>query len=138
MVAQRRGLIINISSSGARSHFREVPYGVGKAGVEKLTADTADDLRPHGVAVVSVWPPASKTELVLSEDKPPADVLARMATPQFTGRAVAALAGDPHIMEKTGRRFVAISLAEELGFTDVDGTRPPIPSYARFHGEQCG
>jgi dehydrogenase/reductase SDR family member 1 len=111
MVAQQRGLVVNISSSGARSHFREV---------------------------VSVWPPYTKTELVLAEGKPPADVLARMSTPQLTGRAVAALAGDPQIMGKSGRRFVVAVLAEEYGFTDVDGNRPPIPSFAKYHGEPAG
>jgi dehydrogenase/reductase SDR family member 1 len=138
MVAQKRGLIVNISSMGARMHLNNAAYGVGKAGVEKLTADTAEELRPYAVAVLSLWPPYTKTELVLADEKPPADVLPRMATAHFTGRAVAALASDPQIMDKTGHRFVAISLAEEYGFTDVDGTRPPVPSYARFHGEQCG
>jgi dehydrogenase/reductase SDR family protein 1 len=138
MVAQRRGLIVNISSPGARSHFREVPYGVGKAGVDKLTADAADDLRPHGVAVVSLWPPYTKTELVLAHEHPPADVLARMATPTFTGRAVAALAGDPQIMDKSGRRFVVAMLAQDYGFTDVDGTRPPMPSFSTSHGDPAG
>jgi dehydrogenase/reductase SDR family member 1 len=138
MVAQRRGLIVNISSVGARSHFREVPYHVTKAGVDRLTADTADDLRPHGVAAVSVWPAYTKTELVLAEEKPTADMLARMATPQFTGRAVAALAGDPQIMDKSGRLFVVAMLAEEYGFTDVDGSRPPTPSFAKYHGEPAG
>jgi len=138
MVEQKRGLIVNISSMGARMHLNNVVYGVGKAGVEKLTADTAEELRPHGVAAVSLWPPYTKTEVVLAEEKPTADTLARMATPQFTGRAVVALASDPQIMDKTGRRFVVASLAEEYGFTDLDGTRPPIPSYARFHGELCG
>jgi dehydrogenase/reductase SDR family protein 1 len=138
MVRRQCGLIVNISSSGARVHFREVPYGVGKAGVEKLTADTAEELRPHGVAVVSLWPPFTKTELVLAEKERWADMMRRMTSPQFTGRAVAALAGDPDIMDKSGRRFVAAVLAEEYGFTDLDGTRPPIPSYARYHGEQAG
>jgi dehydrogenase/reductase SDR family protein 1 len=136
MVAQRHGLIVNISSAGARVHFREVPYGVGKAGVEKLTADTAEELRPYDVAVVSVWPTYTKTELVLADEKPPTDMLARMATPQFTGRAVAALAGDPHIMEKSGRRFLATILAEEYGFTDIDGNRPPGSASSRqYHGQ---
>jgi dehydrogenase/reductase SDR family protein 1 len=135
MVAQQRGLIVNISSAGARIHFREVPYGVGKAGVEKLTADAAEELRSHGVAVVSLWPPYTKTELVLAEEKPSADMLLRMATPHFTGRAVAALAGDPQIMDKSGRRFVVAVLAEEYGFTDVDGNQPPVPSFAKYHGE---
>jgi dehydrogenase/reductase SDR family protein 1 len=138
MVAQKCGLILNISSMGARMHLNNVAYGVGKAGVEKLTADTAEELRPHGVAVVSLWPPFTKTELVLPEMEQYADFVRYMASPHFTGRAVVALASDPQIMEKTGRRFVVASLAEDYGFTDLDGTRPLLPSWVRFHGEQCG
>lgn len=40
------------------------------------------------------------------------------------GRAVAALAADPQIMDKSGRWLVAAELAEEYGFTDIDGKRP--------------
>lgn len=138
MVAQQRGLIVNISSVGAKMRLNNVAYGVGKAGVEKLTSDIAEELRSHGVAVVSLWPPFTKTEVVLEEKErwEKLDWLRLMASPQFTGRAVAALAGDPHIMDKSGRRFVARLLAEEYGFTDLDGTCPPNPSYARYHGEQ--
>jgi dehydrogenase/reductase SDR family protein 1 len=54
MLAQRRGLIVNISSAGAGPHHPfGVAYGVGKAGVDKLTADMAHELRPHGIAVIS-------------------------------------------------------------------------------------
>lgn len=42
-------------------------------------------------------------------------------SPEFTGRAIAALANDPHLMAKTGQVFVAADLALEYGFTDTDG-----------------
>jgi hypothetical protein len=45
-------------------------------------------------------------------------------SPQFIGRAVAALAADPMIMEKTGKVLVAAQLALDYGFTDVDGKQP--------------
>ena len=138
MVAQRRGLIVNISSRGARARFRELPFHIGKAGAERLTADAAAELHPHGVAVVSLWPPYTRTELVLASGGPPADALPGTASPRFTGRAVAALAGDQHIMDKSGRRYIAAMLAEEYGFTDLDGTRPTLPSYAQDHGERAG
>lgn len=54
MVPRRRGLIVNISSVGAIQRIFSVPYGVGKPGIEKLTADTAEELRPHGVAVAAL------------------------------------------------------------------------------------
>jgi hypothetical protein len=46
-------------------------------------------------------------------------------SPELTGRAVCALATDPDVMERTGKVWVVAELAEEYGFTDVDGTRPP-------------
>ena len=45
-------------------------------------------------------------------------------SPEFIGRAVAALAGDPHVMRRTGTVLVAASLAAEYGFTDIDGKTP--------------
>jgi len=43
---------------------------------------------------------------------------------QFIGRAVAALASDPKVMEKSGQVLVAAQLALEYGFADVDGKQP--------------
>lgn len=45
-------------------------------------------------------------------------------SPQFNGRAVAALAADPAIMQKSGQVLVAASVAQAYGFTDVDGKQP--------------
>ena len=56
MVAAGRGLIANISSFGAKIYAVNVAYGVGKSGVERLTRDSARELAPHGVTVVSIWP----------------------------------------------------------------------------------
>ena len=45
-------------------------------------------------------------------------------SPEFIGRAVAALAGDPDVLRHTGKVLVAAALAREYGFTDVDGKIP--------------
>jgi hypothetical protein len=50
--------------------------------------------------------------------------LSNSESPQFIGRAVAALAADPALMEKSGKTLVAAALALEYGFTDVDGNQP--------------
>ena len=39
-----------------------VPYGAGKAAIDKITHDTALELRSHQVAVVSLWPGLVLTE----------------------------------------------------------------------------
>lgn len=45
-------------------------------------------------------------------------------TPQYLGRAVAALASDPEVMAKSGQLLTVGELAREYGFTDIDGTQP--------------
>jgi hypothetical protein len=42
-------------------------------------------------------------------------------SPEYIGRAVAALAGDEKVLRKTGQLLWAADLAGEYGFTDVDG-----------------
>jgi hypothetical protein len=50
--------------------------------------------------------------------------LAGSESPFFVGRAVAALASDPNVMEKSGGLYGSWTLAEEYGFDDVNGERP--------------
>jgi hypothetical protein len=51
--------------------------------------------------------------------------LTRTESTQYIGRAVAALAADPNVMEKSGRILTVGDLAREYGFTDIDGRQPP-------------
>jgi dehydrogenase/reductase SDR family protein 1 len=122
MVAQRRGLIVNISFWAAQKHVGNVAYGVSKAATDKLTADMAHELRAYGVAVVSLYPGLVRTEKVM-EAAAWID-LSNSESPEFVGRAVSALASDPDVLRHTGRVLVAAQLAAEYGFTDVDGKTP--------------
>jgi dehydrogenase/reductase SDR family protein 1 len=125
MIAQRRGLIVNISSHGGGRYQFDVAYGVAMAAIDRLAADMAHELRSYGVAAISLWPWLVETERVRAY---PA-YFAPQARPsaQFVGRAVAALAADPQVMDKTGQVLLVPELAEEYGFTDLDGTRPAVP-----------
>jgi dehydrogenase/reductase SDR family protein 1 len=82
----------------------------------------AVELRPHGVTVVSLYPGLVRTEKVM-EAAAWLD-LTNSESPDFIGRAVAALAADPDVLRHTGNVLVAASLAVEYGFTDVDGRTP--------------
>jgi dehydrogenase/reductase SDR family member 1 len=139
MVAAGSGLIVNVSSSGAVSYAHNVAYGVGKAGLDKMTADMAHELAPHGVAVVSVWPGLVKTELVMFGAQTAEDGgqyldlggegrfdLARAESPRFVGRGVAALATDADVMNRSGTAVAIADLADSYGFTDLDGTVPRL------------
>jgi len=127
MGADRRGLIVNISFWAAQKYLRNVIYGIAKAATDKLTFDAAEELRPHNVTVVSLYPGLVKTEAVVA-----AGVfdLSRAESPEFVGRAVAALAADPGVAQWTGQVVVAAALSHHYGFADVDGKRPPVLSLA--------
>jgi len=122
MVAQRRGLIVNISFWAAQKYVGNVAYGVSKAATDKMTADMATELKPHDVAVVSLYPGLVRTEKVM-EAAQWLD-LSNSESPEFIGRAVAALAADPDVRRHSGKVLVAASVAAAYGFTDIDGKTP--------------
>jgi len=122
MVAQRGGLIVNISFWAAQKYLSNVAYGVAKAATDKMTADMSHELREHEVAVVSLYPGLVRTEKVM-EAAAYLD-LSNSDSPEFIGRTVAALAADPGIMRRTGQVVIAAALAREYGFDDIDGKRP--------------
>jgi NAD(P)-dependent dehydrogenase (short-subunit alcohol dehydrogenase family) len=120
MIAQGEGLIVNISFFAAQRNDRGVIYGVAKGASDRMAACMAFELKEHKIAAVSLYPGLVRTESVLKADFD----LSNSESPQFIGRVVAALAGDPKIMEKSGQILVAAALAQEYGFTDIDGKRP--------------
>ncbi|MCA9692089.1 MAG: SDR family NAD(P)-dependent oxidoreductase, partial [Myxococcales bacterium] len=121
------GLIVNISSFGGASFQINVAYGVGKAGVDRLAADMAHDLRPRGVAAVSLYPGVVRTERLLALGDASPFSLTHAESPELTGRVIAALARDPARMRYTGRTLVVAELADEYGVLDIDGARPRSP-----------
>jgi hypothetical protein len=50
--------------------------------------------------------------------------LSNSESPQFIGRAIAAIASDSQLMKKSGLTLIAAELAQEYGFTDIDGKQP--------------
>jgi dehydrogenase/reductase SDR family member 1 len=122
MIARRRGLIVNISFWAAQKHIGNVPYGVAKAATDKLTADTAHELKPFDVAVVSLYPGLVRTEKVM-EAAAWLD-LSNSESPQFIGRTIAALAADPDVMRHSGKILVAAAVAREYGVIDIDSKEP--------------
>lgn len=124
MTAARRGLIVNISFWAAQKHLGNVIYGVSKAATDKMSADMAHELRPHGVAAISLYPGLVRTEAVLAAAQGGWLKLDNSESPQFIGRVIAALAADPALMDRSGKVVVAAQAALELGVQDIDGRRP--------------
>jgi NAD(P)-dependent dehydrogenase (short-subunit alcohol dehydrogenase family) len=122
MVEHGAGLIVNISYWSAQKHIANVAYGVAKAATDKLTLDTAHELGAHGVTVVSLYPGLVCTEKLMESAQ--FIELSNSESPELTGRAVAALAGDPQVASRRGQVLVSARLALEYGFTDIDGKQP--------------
>lgn len=136
MARQGSGLIVNISSAASKDDFYNVAYRTAMAAVDRMTSAMAADLRPYGIAVVSIWPRWVRTERVMIAAKDPqpgfpvtAEDLALSDTPEFTGRAIAHMACDPDVLSHSGKIFPVVQLSHLYGFTDIDGVQPPIDDY---------
>ena len=121
MVPQGSGLIVNVSSMAGQMYQGNTIYGTSKCATDRMTKDMALELEPHGVSIVSIYPGLVRTENVLATEF---FDLSNSESPQFIGRAIAHLFRDPKLAERSGSIVVAAQLADEYGFTDVDGKRP--------------
>ncbi|MGW8205144.1 SDR family NAD(P)-dependent oxidoreductase (plasmid) [Sphingomonas bisphenolicum] len=129
MAAAGRGLIASISFYGAVSYFHGPAYGAAKAGTDKMTADMAVDLAPHGVSVVSFWPGFILTDAVkaMPPEMIPEELRAAMPhweTPEFSGLVLDRLAQDPELPALSGQALIGAELGERYGIRDTDGKQP--------------
>ena len=137
MVRQKRGLIVFTSSFGASCYMHGAAYGAQKAGLDKMAADMAVDLKDFGVAALSIWMGPLLTERAKRTfAAAPEDVYQQFAqqaeTPEFPGKIIAALAQWPELMSVTGQTLIGAEIAEQLGVTDEGGKAPP--SYREMLG----
>ena len=139
MIAQRGGLVVNTTFWDRDKCLSGLPYDIAKTAVNRLAYAMALELRPHGIAAVALSPGWMRTEAVLrayntdEEHWHQIPDLARTESPQYIGRAVAALTADPNVMEKTGRILTVGDLAREYGFTDHDRRQAPAYRMAEAH-----
>lgn len=126
MLSAGRGLIVNISFTDGDVPLGQAAYDVCKHASDRMALSMARELRKHGVASVALHPGFVRTERVEAAweriGSGPAQVI---HTPEYVGRAIAALAADGAVLERSGLGLAVGDLAEEYGFTDVDGRRPP-------------
>ena len=78
MIAQRRGVIVNVSSVATRG-INRVPYSAAKGGVDALTASLAFEYAGHGIRVCAAAPGGT--------DAPPRQILRNADAPSDQERA---------------------------------------------------
>jgi NAD(P)-dependent dehydrogenase (short-subunit alcohol dehydrogenase family) len=136
MVARRSGLIVQLTEGDALFYRHNLFYDLGRVAEIRLAYALAEELAPHGVTALALTPGYMRTEAILDHfgvteanwrDGVKQDpVFAVSETPCFVGRAVLALATDPDVARKSGGLYSSWALADEYGFTDVDGARPNL------------
>lgn len=105
-------------------------YDVAKYSIVRLLWGLAMELREYNIATVALAPGFMRTERVMSYANGELDWkkipwLKKSESPEYLGRAVAALAGDARLMRRSGKAFHVAELARDYGFTDTDGRRVP-------------
>jgi len=129
MVRDRRGLIVFTSSYGSVCYMHGPAYGAQKAGVDKLAADMAVDLRDYNVAAVSIWMGPLKTARFDRAVQQRPDQYKSFAenaeTPEFTGLLIDALYRDSNLMALSGKALIGAELGRIYGIKDADGKEPP-------------
>jgi len=145
---QKGGLIVEITDGDGVGYRGSFFYDLVKVSTIRLAYAMAEELAAKGIAALAVTPGFMRTEWMLdhfgaTEDNwrevavknPEAKSFGFIAseTPCFVGRAVAALASDPRVSEKSGGVYGSWTLSEEYGFTDLDGSRPHMGRYFEEH-----
>jgi NAD(P)-dependent dehydrogenase (short-subunit alcohol dehydrogenase family) len=127
MLPQGHGLIVNITAWEREKFLVNVFYDVAKNAINRMIFGIARELKPHNIAAVALAPGFMRTERVAGafEAVGNKDYLTFTESPEYVGRAVVAIASDPSVLEKSGKVLAVGDLAEEYGFTDVDGRRVP-------------
>src|SRR5712692_5988280 len=134
MIETGPGLIVEITDGDFFSYRGNIFYDLVKTSVIRLAFAMARELRKRKITSVAVTPGFLRSEAMLEHfgvteknwqegAKKDPNFLAS-ETPFYVGRAVAALAADLNVFSKSGRVFSSWDLAEEYGFTDIDGLHP--------------
>ena len=137
------GLVVEVTDGTAeynRDTYRvSFFYDLAKASVLRMAFALAHELGPRGATAVALTPGWLRSEIMLDQfgvrEDNWRDALERVPhfaiseTPHYVGRAVAALAADPGVARWNGASLSSGSLAQEYGFTDLDGSRPDAWRY---------
>lgn len=137
MVPQGSGLIAGISGYVGVNYTYGPIFGATKSGLDRLARDMAIELKPHGVASLSLWQGFTFTERANENLRNVPGMASQLfsdagSSPEFPGRVIAALAADPEVLARSGGTFINAELAGEYGVTDIDGRT--IPSLREERG----
>jgi NAD(P)-dependent dehydrogenase (short-subunit alcohol dehydrogenase family) len=134
MMPAKRGLIVEVTENDMIGGGGNPMAQAVKMAQKVLPLLWAAELAPHGIAVMAITPGFLRSESMLQHLDVTEDTwreagrkdpnFLQSESPLFVGRAVAALAADATVRERTGTLVSSWELARHYGFTDYDGRRP--------------
>lgn len=134
MISANSGLVIEVTDGDHLDYRGNFFYDLAKTSVIRLAYAMWAELRDRAVVALAVTPGFLRSEAVLErlgvteenwrEGIASDPNFAASETPAFIGRAVAALAADPHVGRKAKGVYASWTLAKEYGFVDLDGRQP--------------
>lgn len=136
---RRRGVIINVSSIGARIAGPGIDYGVAKAGLTNLTKALSEEYAPRGLRAVTVSPGPTRTGMWTDPNRPAGDLARSLGTeldhlvaglPQQMGLSIGRLA-EPEETAATIAFLASPWPAPSPGPTSSSTEEPSRPCDAR-------
>ena len=143
--AHGHALLIEITDGDSDRLRGELFYDLAKMSAIRLAQSMNHDFQRagHNVTPLALTPGFLRSEAMLDHFGVTEDNWREGAqqdphfiaseTPRYIGRAVVALASDPHVDQKAGRAWATWTLMREYGFTDVDGRQPDWGRYFEEH-----
>jgi NAD(P)-dependent dehydrogenase (short-subunit alcohol dehydrogenase family) len=143
MIKKRRGLIVEVTEFDLLFCGGNILAQLVKFSLKGLASMMAEELRKHRVAALAITPGYLRSERMLEHfgvteenwrdaGKKDANFL-ESESPLFIGRAVAALAADRKVLERTGGLTSSYELGRAYGLTDYDGRRPDLGQHFADH-----
>jgi NAD(P)-dependent dehydrogenase (short-subunit alcohol dehydrogenase family) len=134
MMPAKRGLIVEVTENDMIGGGGNPMSQAVKMAQKTLPLIWAAELASHGIVVTAITPGFLRSESMLQHfgvtegnwrDAGRKDPnFLQSESPLFVGRAVAALAADPNVRDRTGMLFGSWELGRDYGLADYDGRRP--------------
>jgi NAD(P)-dependent dehydrogenase (short-subunit alcohol dehydrogenase family) len=134
MMPARRGLIVEVTEADMIGGGGNPMAQAVKMAQKVLPLLWAAELAPHRITVMAITPGFLRSESMLQHFGVTEDTwrdagrkdsnFLQSESPLFVGRAIAAVAADRNVRDRTGMLFGSWELARDYKVFDVDGRRP--------------
>lgn len=122
------GLIVHVTD-GVGDYRGQIHWDLAHEAINRMALGMSADGKRKNIAVVVLNPGFMRTERVLMHLKTEAQKkmfgFDRSESTEYIGRAVASLTADTEVQTKSGQLLYVADLAEQYGFTDIDGKFVP-------------